>query len=111
MLDSVGLRKSEIGVDLAANVIGIEVDRVQSGRKCACQRRLASARQAHDQDLAMHYSLTLIRLPGFHARVATATARAAPHGGAICRAKMNRSGVAPAPRLPWPMAQRSHENA
>src|SRR5215472_8965984 len=59
MLDPVSLGKAEILVDLAAHIVGVEVDGVEPRRKHARKRRLAGAGQAHDEDLVVHGTKSL----------------------------------------------------
>jgi hypothetical protein len=54
MLNTVGLGKSEILVNVRPNLVGFKVHRVEPWRQALGQRGLAGARQAHDQDFSKH---------------------------------------------------------
>jgi len=52
LLDAIGLVEAEILVDVGAYFVGVEMHRIEPRRQKFGQRRLACARQAHDQDFA-----------------------------------------------------------
>jgi hypothetical protein len=54
LLDAVFRGKAEIAINVLSHLVCVEQHCAQKGRKLLCQRGLASARQAHDQDFTPH---------------------------------------------------------
>lgn len=47
------MRETKFLVDIGPYLVAVEVDRIEPGHECIGERRLAGARQAHDEDLLL----------------------------------------------------------
>src|ERR1700728_2830438 len=71
MLDALLVAEAEIGRKIGAHGIGVENDSIEQRRQRIRKRRLTGARQAHDQDFALHPALGFCKDGGApHARFA-----------------------------------------